>query len=321
MKNQRFSTPFLAIITCILWASSFVPTKIGLENFPPILEIVGYRPLTYAGMTFLLAGIILIPWANHKHEYWQQVKNNIRIIFKIGFFSTTLLYGAYYSGQNLADASILALIVGCQPLFVFLLAALIVKNEKITLPKAISLIAAIIGMVVVSYPSFSNIGTIGLSGALGIILILIDCISAAYGNILIYEVNFEKTDIRVLNSAEMIAGGAMLLLLSLVLGFVLPPIPPAPEPQTSKFLVGLGAMVFINFTSMILWFKCLARENTKVSDLNMWKFIIPVVGSLQSWLLLKNDNPTISSVSGLVIITLALVMFYFVSEPKKNRTM
>jgi drug/metabolite transporter (DMT)-like permease len=59
-----------------------------------------------------------------------------------------------------------------------------------------------------------------------------------------------------------------------------------------------------------LWFKLLQRPGVKVSELNLWKFIIPVVGAILSWLLVPDEHPEWLTVAGMIIITGSLIMFY-----------
>ena len=48
----------------------------------------------------------------------------------------------------------------------------------------------------------------------------------------------------------------------------------------------------------------------QVSELNLWKFIIPVVGAILSWLLVPGENPEWLTITGMVIITASLIGFY-----------
>ena len=312
IKKILSSTVFLAILTCAFWASSFVPTKVGLGYYP--------EPLQFAGYTFILAGVFLLPFAKVNRHFFLQLKDHFRLFLKVGFFSTTLLYGAYYTGQNLADASVIALIVGSQPFFVALMAHCILKNEKFTPLKIISIIIAIAGLVIVSFPSFKNADMIGWGSAIGILLIIIDCLSASYGNIIVSQIDFSKVDIKVLNTAELTLGGIMLLILSFIIeGFK--PLPAIMISDNYKFYLSLLAMVMITDITMVIWFKLIARPDTKVSELNMWKFLIPVIGSIESWLFISNDKPTLNSIIGLIVITLALLIFSFIPVlyEKKHR--
>ena len=52
-----------------------------------------------------------------------------------------------------------------------------------------------------------------------------------------------------------------------------------------------------------IWFILLQRPGVKVSELNLWKFIIPVVGAILSWILVPDENPEWLTISGMIIIT------------------
>ena len=67
-----------------------------------------------------------------------------------------------------------------------------------------------------------------------------------------------------------------------------------------------------------LWFKLLQRPGVKVSELNLWKFIIPVVGAVLSWLLVPGENPEWLTITGMIIITGSLVLFYLNTRVEKT---
>ena len=71
-------------------------------------------------------------WAGIGPRYFRQVGKNGTLVVKVALFSTTILYGAYYLGQNLLDPSLAALIVSAQPFFVAVMAHLLVKNDRFT---------------------------------------------------------------------------------------------------------------------------------------------------------------------------------------------
>ena len=296
MKKILFSTPFLAIMTCLLWASTFVPTKVGLEYLS--------SPLQFAGYTYLIAGVVLMPWARIGPRYFRQVRDHLGLMVKVALFSTTILYGAYYLGQNLLDASLASLIVSAQPFFVAVMAHFMVKNDRFTPLKVFSIMLAVVGLVVVSFPSLVDMQAMGVAAIGGILLMLVNCVSAAYGNIIVSKIDFAKVDIRVLNSAELAIGGIFLLILAAVSGSW------QPFPAAGMFHAALAIKVFIAVATMVTWFALLARPEVKVSELNMWKFLIPVFGSIESWLMLEGDTPNVFTVTGMVILTASLLIFY-----------
>jgi drug/metabolite transporter (DMT)-like permease len=64
-------------------------------------------------------------------------------------------------------------------------------------------------------------------------------------------------------------------------------------------------------TAFSIWYKLLQRSGVKVSELNLWKFITPVTGAVLSWLLVPNEHPEWLTISGMVIITVSLIVYYW----------
>jgi drug/metabolite transporter (DMT)-like permease len=67
---------------------------------------------------------------------------------------------------------------------------------------------------------------------------------------------------------------------------------------------------FMAASAFSIWYKLLQRPGVKVSELNLWKFINPVTGAILSWLLIPDENPELLTISGMVIITLSLIIYY-----------
>ena len=48
----------------------------------------------------------------------------------------------------------------------------------------------------------------------------------------------------------------------------------------------------------------------KVSEINVWKFIIPVLGAVLSWIILPDEKPEIIVILGMVLVGSSLVIMY-----------
>jgi drug/metabolite transporter (DMT)-like permease len=108
----------------------------------------------------------------------------------------------------------------------------------------------------------------------------------------------------VLSSASLFIGGVVLYLVSI-------PIEGSPQgPLPMEYWLILLWLSFMAAFAFSLWFKLLQRPGVKVSELNLWKFIIPVVGAILSWWLVPDEHPEWLTISGMVIITVSLIMFY-----------
>jgi drug/metabolite transporter (DMT)-like permease len=78
---------------------------------------------------------------------------------------------------------------------------------------------------------------------------------------------------------------------------------------------------FMAAAAFSIWFRLLQRPGVKVSELNLFKFIIPVVGAILSWMLVPDEEPEWITVTGMIIITFSLIMFYRSSGATVENTM
>ncbi|MBN1693869.1 DMT family transporter [candidate division WOR-3 bacterium] len=283
----------LAILACIIWSTAFAVIKIGLPYCTPML---------FAGIRFILAGLLLMPFCGGLKTYFKSTHSALKTITKVSLFQTFLLYSLFFWGMSLVSGSTGAIVTGSSPLITAVAAHIILKDDKLSLRKAIYIFAGILGVILISIDRRFIKGT-SIKELAGIIILLGSTTASAFGNIV---VSADKSDIDpiTLNSAQMGFGGVILLLLSfLVEG----------SPQitiTKQFIFALLWLAFISAAGFSIWFYLIKNERVKVSELNMWKFIMPILGALISWTLLKNDSPTVLSVIGMLIVAFSVLFFH-----------
>ncbi len=285
-------TVFLAIIACLLWSSAFAVIKIGLRYT---------TPLQFAGIRFMISGLMVLPLVGSLASAIRYIRNNFQLILLIAFLQTFIQYALLYSGLNLIPGALGAIIIGSGPLFIALTAHFLMPDDRLTLPKLGIIFMGIIGIVLVSLSHASVKGTGNLI-LVGILLLFLTNINAGFTNVIIAR-DAKHIPPLVLSSSALIFGGVLLFLTSIpVEGFKLTN-PPA------EYYFSLGWLSFLSATALSIWFSLLQREGVKVSDLNIWKFIIPVSGAILSWILIPNESPDIVSVAGIAITALALILF------------
>lgn len=288
----------LAILACLLWSTAFAVIKIGLPYCSPML---------FAGIRFILAGLLLLPFCGGGRNCYNSIRSNLKTIIMVSLFQTFLLYSLFFWGMSLVPGSTGAIVTGSTPLITAIAAHMILKDDKLSIRKAVYIFSGMFGVILISIERQFITGT-SFKELAGTFILLGATFASAIGNILVAA---DKSDIApiTLNSAQMSLGGVMLLLLSfLVHGY--------PEVEfTKQFIFSLFWLSSISAVGFSIWFYLIKEERVKVSELNMWKFIMPIFGALISWTLLKNDSPTVLSVIGMLIVAFSVLFFNL----KKNR--
>ncbi|MGQ8338779.1 DMT family transporter [Sunxiuqinia sp. A32] len=299
MKNLFSNTVFLAIVACLLWSSAFVGVKIGLQY---------HSPFQFAGVRFFLSGIMLIIYFNNIGRYWQQVKENWKFIASISILQTIIQYMLFYSGINLLPASVAAMIIGSSPLFISVVSHFSFHNDKMDFLKTLSIFFGILGVGIISFgPGKLPLGV--QISLLGVGLLLLNNLVSGVANVLVAKRPSGISPV-VLSSSSLLFGGAGLILISIPIeGYGLRAVSP-------EYFVALGWLSFLSAAAFSIWFGLLQRPGVKVSVLNTWKFLIPVSGAILSWLILPDESPNWISVSGMIVIAIALLLMNYSNRRK-----
>lgn len=291
--NSKGNTIFWAIIACLLWSTAYASIKIGLKYD---------TPFHFAGMRFIIAGLMILPFTVKPSLYVKMIREHWKVVAWVAFLQTFVNYSLFYHGLNLVPGALGAVIVGSQPLVTAVVAAIMHGDDKLNRKKIYTIIFGISGVVLISAgrQAFKMGSAIEL---LGVFMILVANIGTATSNVIV-SLKSKNLNPFVLSSASLFIGGVLLYLLSIP--FETPPQGPLPL----EYWLMLLWLSFMAAAAFSIWFKLLHRPGVKVSELNLWKFIIPVVGAILSWLLVPGENPEWLTISGMVIITISLIMFY-----------
>ncbi len=291
--RKRDNTVIWAIIACLLWSTAYSTIKIGLQYD---------SPLHFAGLRFLISGLLILPFTVRFSVYFALLKEHWKLVFWVTLLQTIMNYILFYLGLDLVPGALGAVIVGSQPLVTAIVASIMDKSEKLTRRKIVTIICGISGVILISAgrQAFKLGSAIEL---LGVFMIFAANIAVATSNVLI-SLRSKGINPLLLSSSTLLIGGFIIYLLSLAFE----DIPECTKPAEYWIvLVWLGFMAAAAFS---IWFRLLQRPHVKVSDLNLWKFIIPVVGAILSWLLVPGENPERLTVIGMIIISRSLIMFH-----------
>lgn len=295
-NDQGFlkSTTFLAIVACFLWSTAFATVKIGLAYS---------KPFQFAGMRFIIAGILLFLYFGKPRYILNEFKIHWKFILLLSFAQFSGEYAFFYSGINLVPSALAAMIIGSSPLFIAMVAHFAFHNDKMTLLKTLSIIIGVIGIGIITLGR-KKVEINNHLELLGIGLLFMNNIFSGSSNVLVSKQS-KRIHPLVLSTTSIFIGGITLFAVSIpVEGLPVMNYPPV-------FYATLFWLSFISAASFAIWYGLLQRPGVKVSNLNMWKFLIPVSGAILSWTLIKNEKPDAVSLAGMAIITLSLVMLNY----------
>ena len=291
--NSKGNTIFWAIIACLLWSTAYAGIKIGLQYD---------TPLHFAGIRFIISGLMILPFTVKPALYIRMLKDNRKLVAWVTILQTLVNYTLFYLGMDLVPGALGAVIVGSQPLVTAVVASIMQKEDRLTGKKIIMIVSGISGVILISAGRQAfRLGT--LSEFLGVILILIANTATATSNVIV-SLKSRGMNPLVLSSASLGIGGLIIYLFSL---------PVEGSGQSYFPLTYWIDLIWLSFMSAFafsIWFKLLQRPGVRVSELNLWKFIIPVVGAILSWLIVPGENPEWLTIAGMVIITGSLVLFF-----------
>lgn len=294
MTDRRTNTIVWAIITCILWSTAYPLIKIGLQYS---------TPLHFAGTRFIMAGLMILPFTVRPREYIRIIIDNYRLAIWVTILQTLVNYFLFYTGMNRVPGALGAVIVGSQPFVTAIVSRIMIREERFTRAKVITIILGLTGIL------FVSVGRqgfhFGLPGEVaGIIMILIANISTATSNVLVSK-DGKKMNPLVLSSFSIFTGGVIMFLASF--GFEEVPVKPDFPAVYWLVLIWLAFMSAFTFSK---WYVLLSRPEVKVSELNLWKFIIPVFGAILSWIIVPGERADWVTVTGMIIISLSLIWFF-----------
>ncbi len=285
--NKDFSGHLAALLTIFIWGTTFISTKILLTDFKPI-EILFFRFLI--GLFIL---ILIYPKRLRKTTKKQELT-----------FALTGLCGVtlYYLLENIAltysMASNIGVIISIAPFFTAILSHFILKEETLNQNFIIGFMAAMVGIMLISFNGSSNFKL----NPLGDILALLAAFVWAVYSILTKRISdYGYRTIQVTRRTFMY--GVTFMFLTLIpLGFKL---------DLGRFSnpIYLGNILFLGLGASAL---CFVTWNMAVKILGAVKtsiyiYIVPVVTVVTSIIVL-HEQITLMAFIGTVLILIGLFL-------------
>jgi len=262
-QNRRTLAIMEALLVTVIWSSSFVIVKIGLETL---------GPLTIAGLRYSLGALVLLPLFLFNRPERKPISGNLwlRLIF-IGISSYTIGNGALFWGLKYIPATTGSFLMGLIPLLVMIGGTLFLK-EIPTRWQALGVFISLAGSLIY----FS--GGLQPGEPLGIAILALGLLGFMTFSLLGRSIARDRSlDTLVLTTIPLIIGGLVTICLALIVEGI-----PRFTPNSLRVIIWLA---LINTSLGYLIYNHALRELTAL-EINMLMILTPLFTAFISWIML-----------------------------------
>jgi len=282
--SQRTKLILNLLSVYTLWGSTYLFIHFMTENMPP---------LYMAGCRLLTAGLVLYPFARMtgsarpSRQEWLSAG-------LIGILLLTIANGGMTVALQYVPTGVAALLAGMLPLFIVVLNWLTFSKVRPTRLAMAGLLVGMVGIALLVKPGgFQATST---ESWLGIAIITFGNLSWALGTLLSGRL---KLPTQVVSSAvQMLVGGGVLLVLSLVI-----------EPVTLLSISqaptkAIGALIYLIIFGSLIGFSSFAwlARNAPPQLLSTYAYVNPVVAMLLGWAFAGEALTSQSLISAAIIV-------------------
>jgi drug/metabolite transporter (DMT)-like permease len=146
---------------CAIWGSTWLGIKLGLRDLPP---------LTFAGIRFALAALVLGALVAIRGARLPLAGRDWRLLGYTGFLSITVNYALVFWGEQYISSGLAAVLSATVPLFGLPIAHRYLASERLSASKVAGVLLGVIGVAIVFSGELSIGGPQALWASAGIIL-------------------------------------------------------------------------------------------------------------------------------------------------------
>jgi len=193
----------LYALICLIWGSTWVGIKVGLDGVPPFLS---------AGLRFLLSASVaglVVAW---RRKPLRLTRDDKICVLSLGLLVFWLDYACVYWAEIYISSGLTAVLFSTMPLMTALLSAFWTRSEKLSPRKVAGILIGVAGTVLLFWPTEH----VGIMQVLAMLSTLTGSLLAAI-NLVTMKKHGQQSDPFVLNVLGMAIGAGGLFLMSAAL--------------------------------------------------------------------------------------------------------
>lgn len=281
MKPSKVIIFALYATICLIWGSTWLAIKLGLEGVPPLLG---------AGLRFAMASSIFCVLIVSKGVSMRLQRKSFQVIVVVGSLNFELSYGLVYFSEQYVSSGLASVLFSTYPFFVVLLAHCVYGLEDLNWRKVAGIVVGFFGVVII-YADEMHASANSLRG----ILALFAATVASSISLVHLKKHGREVNILVLNFYSMLLGAGLLFLAAVVLERQY-----TPEWTYKNIAALLDLALFGSVVAFTIYFYLL--KQLTASQMSYVTLIYPVLALLLgSWLLHERFSDRILFGASLVL--------------------
>ncbi|SDW00233.1 Permease of the drug/metabolite transporter (DMT) superfamily [Marininema mesophilum] len=190
------------ILLCLVWGSTWLAIKIGVDHAPPLWS---------AGTRFFLAGVLLLCWYRWKHGSFRLEGKAFRHLFILGVLVIAVTFGLIYWGEQWVSSGLTAVLVqGLIPILMLLFSSLY-RQSRLNAPLIGGIVLGLLGVFVIFMPQVQSPDN--KMAILGMISIILGTTAYCWGAVISKDTLNQYSSILV-SGLENLLGGAILMVVA-----------------------------------------------------------------------------------------------------------
>lgn len=270
-------------ILVLVWGSTWLVIKIGLEDMPPFLS---------AGVRFLLGAAILFVLARAKRIRTPRSARLHLALLALGLTTFSLSYGAVYWSEQYLPSGLTAVLFATHPFFTLVLAHPVLPAERFSVRK---LIGIVIGFTGVAMIFRTDLGATDPNAGVAAAVLLLSPLAAALSGVSIKRWG-SGIHPYTLTTLPMTYGAIVLLAISIVTEDVGATTWSATAVASIVYLAVFGSVVgFVVYYSLL--------RQVPVTTLNMISYLFPIVAVVLGYVVLDEVLDRLAVAGAAAIVT------------------
>jgi drug/metabolite transporter (DMT)-like permease len=279
--SKKYIAIIVFIILSLIWSSTWVAIKIGLETVPPFYS---------AALRFFIAFLLLSLFGILKGLSFPKRLNDHLFFIRFGLINYLIGYASVYWGEQYINSGLASVLFAIMPFYTLILSIWLLPSETINIKKILGLVIGFVGVVTI----FSDQMQISSTNAIyGMIIISVAPAFSATGTLIAKRKSGTYHPV-ILNTFPIFYCSIAFFLLSLFLE-----IPGQAVFDTNAILSILYLALFGTAIAFVLYFWMLSHQSAVL--MSMITFVTPPMALVWGWFIL-GEQITEFLVLGLILI-------------------